>query len=44
MKEYKHGDLHSGSHEGPHVKSRKQAIAIALRSSGMSYYGKKGKK
>lgn len=30
MKEYKHGELHSGSKMGPKVKSRKQAIAIAL--------------
>jgi hypothetical protein len=30
MHEYKHGKLHSGSKKGPKVKSRKQAIAIAL--------------
>lgn len=30
MHEYKHGELHSGSKKGPKVKSRKQAIAIAL--------------
>ena len=30
MKEYKAGALHSGSKKGPVVKSRKQAIAIAL--------------
>lgn len=30
MHEYKEGDLHSGSPEGPEVKSRKQAIAIGL--------------
>lgn len=30
MKEYKHGELHSGSKSGPKVKNRKQAIAIAL--------------
>jgi len=30
MHEYKHGQLHSGSKSGPKVKSRKQAIAIAL--------------
>lgn len=33
MKEYKHGELHSGSKKGPKVKSRKQAIAIALSES-----------
>lgn len=30
MHEYKHGKLHSGSKHGPKVRSRKQAIAIAL--------------
>jgi hypothetical protein len=30
MHEYKEGALHSGSKKGPKVKSRKQAIAIAL--------------
>ena len=30
MREYKKGKLHSGSKEGPKVKGRKQAIAIAL--------------
>ena len=30
MKEFKSGSLHSGSKKGPVVKSRKQAIAIAL--------------
>jgi hypothetical protein len=30
MHEFKHGTLHSGSKKGPKVKSRKQAIAIAL--------------
>ena len=30
MSEYKAGELHSGSKTGPVVKSRKQAIAIAL--------------
>ncbi|NDG29295.1 hypothetical protein EB118_04230 [bacterium] len=30
MGEYKRGALHSGSKKGPKVKSRKQAIAIAL--------------
>lgn len=40
MHEYKMGELHSGSKSGPAVKSRKQAIAIALSEAGMS----KGKK
>lgn len=30
MREFKQGKLHSGSHVGPRVKSRKQAIAIGL--------------
>jgi hypothetical protein len=35
-REYKSGKLHSGSKSGPVVKSRKQAIAIALSEAGMS--------
>jgi hypothetical protein len=38
MREFKQGELHSGS--GHTVKKRKQAIAIALKEAGMSYYGK----
>lgn len=30
MREYKKGELHSGSKKGPEVKNRKQAVAIAL--------------
>ncbi len=41
MKEYKTGTLHSGK-GGPVVKSRKQAIAIAMSEAKMSK--KKGKK
>jgi len=36
MKEFKAGTLHSGSKKGPVVKSRKQAVAIALSEAGMS--------
>ena len=36
MHKFKHGTLHSGSKHGPKVKSRKQAIAIALSESGQS--------
>ena len=36
MREYKAGKLHSGSKKGPKVKSKKQAIAIALSEAGMS--------
>lgn len=41
MREFKAGTLHSGSKKGPKVKSRKQAVAIALSEAGMSK--KKGK-
>lgn len=30
MREFKHGELHSGGKGGPVVRSRKQAVAIAL--------------
>jgi hypothetical protein len=30
MKEFKAGELHSGSHTGPKVTNRKQAIAIGI--------------
>lgn len=36
MGEYKRGTLHSGSKSGPKVKSRKQAIAIAMSEAGKS--------
>jgi hypothetical protein len=36
MREYKSGKLHSGLKKGPKVKSRKQAVAIALSEAGMS--------
>jgi len=41
MHEFKHGQLHSGSKKGPIVRSRDQAIAIAMNQSGQSK--KKGK-
>lgn len=36
LKEYKSGKLHSGSKKGPVVKSKIQALAIALSESGQS--------
>ncbi len=36
MGEYKRGTLHSGSKKGPKVKSRKQAIAIAMSEARRS--------
>lgn len=33
MNEFKHGDLHSGSKNGPVVKEPKQAVAIALSAA-----------
>ena len=44
MKEFKSGSLRSGSKKGPKVKSRKQAIAIALNEAGLSKKKKKKKK
>lgn len=45
MKEFKEGELHSGSKKGPAVTNRKQAVAIALseaRKAGEKV-SKKGK-
>lgn len=36
MREFKEGELHSGSKRGPVVTSRKQAQAIAMSESGQS--------
>lgn len=44
MHKYKHGTLHSGSKHGPVVKSRKQAVKIALEQSGQSRDSKKRKR
>ena len=41
MREYKSGKLHSGSKKGPVVKSRKQAVAIAMSEAGMAKKKKK---
>jgi len=40
MHEFKTGMLHSGSKKGPVVKSRKQAVAIALSEARKSKKGK----
>lgn len=44
MREYKAGTLNSGSKKGPKVRSRKQAIAIALSEGERASKGRKGKK
>ena len=44
MREYGKGELHSGSKKGPVVKSRKQAIAIAMSEAGMAKPKKKSTK
>jgi hypothetical protein len=36
MGEFKEGKLKSGSKKGPKVKSRKQAVAIAMSESGQA--------
>lgn len=36
MREFKHGKLRSGSKHGPKVKSRRQAVAIAMSEAGLS--------
>lgn len=36
MREFKHGELHSGSKKGPKVTNPKQAIAIGLSEAGVS--------
>lgn len=46
MEEYSSGTLHSGSKNGPQVKSKPQAIAIGLseaRKAGSKIPTKKGK-
>jgi hypothetical protein len=43
MHEFKHGELRSGpAGRGGKVKSRRQAIAIALKEAGASKYESKG--
>lgn len=41
MGEYKRGKLHSGSKKGPVVKSRKQAVAIAMSEARRISRGKR---
>ena len=43
MREWKAGDLHSGSKKGPIVKSQKQAVAIMLAQTGRSRAKRKKK-
>jgi len=42
MTEFGAGKLHSGSKKGPVVKSRKQAVAIAMSEAGMKQKKKRG--
>lgn len=35
MREFGKGELRSGSEEGPQVKSRRQALAIAMSEAGI---------
>jgi Family of unknown function (DUF6496) len=44
MHEYKEDELHSGSKKGPKVKSRAQAVAIAISEARKAVKGKKKKK
>lgn len=41
MHEFKEGELRSGSKRGPKVKSKKQALAIALSEAGVKRKKKK---
>lgn len=43
LHKFKHGELHSGSKEGPIVTNPAQAKAIAMSESGQSKYDKKRK-
>lgn len=44
MHEFKEGELHSGSKKGPVVRSKKQAIAIALSEAGASNKTKRSRR
>ncbi len=43
MREYKEGELHSGSKKGPVVDNHKQAIAIALSEARKKALKKRSK-
>lgn len=43
MHEWKTGTLHSGGPKGPIVKSKKQAVAIAMSEAGMAKKSSKAK-
>ena len=44
MHEFKEGELHSGSEDGPIVEDRDQAVAIALSEAGLSRSDKNSSK
>jgi hypothetical protein len=44
MREFAAGKLHTGGKKGPVVKSRKQAIAIAMSEAGMKRKPKRSPK
>lgn len=44
LKEYKAGKLRSGSKKGPKVKSKKQALAIAMSEAGLTKKKKRKRK
>lgn len=44
MREYKEGELHSGSKKGPLIKNKKQALAVAFSEASRTKLEKSKKK